>query len=293
MTESLRSDSKPPFDEWRRDTSPERLSRALFDGALIHLRDLEPIERLARRARTLVEEIFETADPARAEAHMTPADFRQAAVRARKAIEKDAEVDHCWRESLAAIGYRPENCWLDRIKLRVVPARKETHGRVIRPLPPHRDTWGSGIMAQVNWWLPLYPLAAGRTMLLWPRLFREPIQNDSGEWDYDALMLGDREDYPLLPVATKTPAEPGLPVLIEPGSLIAFSAAHVHGSTAAGSDLCRFSIDTRSAWAGDVRAGRGAPDVDGNVRRIRWEWFSRPTAPIPPSRRDRRPPSLG
>ena len=277
MPENLRPDSEPPFDDWRPDVPPERLSRALFDGALIRFCGLEPIERLARRARTLVEEIFETADPARAEAHMTPADFRQAAVRARKAVEQDAEVDQCWRASLAAIGHRSETCWLDRIKLRVVPSRKETHGRVIRPLPPHRDTWGSGIMAQINWWLPLYSLAAGRTMLLWPRLFRQPIGNDSAEWDYDALMLGDRQDYPLLPVATETPDEPGLPVLIEPGSLLAFSAAHVHASTAAGSDLCRFSIDTRSAWVDDVRAGRGAPNVDGNARRIRWEWFSPPS----------------
>lgn len=277
MPESPRPDSRPPFDEWRPGTPPERLSAALFDGTLVLFSGLEPIARLGRRARTLVEEVFETADPGHAEARMSPAAFRQAAVRARKAVEEDADIDRCWRDTLAAIGYEPETCWLDRIKLRVVPSKTETHGRVIRPLPPHRDTWGSGILAQINWWLPLWPLAPGRTMLLWPDLFRQPIGNDSADWDYDALVRGDRQDYPLLPVAREMPDEPGLPVLIEPGSLLAFSAAQLHASVADAPDLCRISIDTRSVWVDDVRAGRGAPDVDGNVSRIRWEWFRRPS----------------
>ena len=278
MPESLVPDSKPPLDEWRPGTPPERLSAALFDGALVLFRGLGPVQRLNRRVRTLVEDVFQTSDPARAEARMTPAAFRQAAVRARKAVEQDTAADQCWRDSLATIGHDPDACWLDRIKLRVVPSRKETHGRVIRPLPPHRDTWGSGVMAQINWWLPLYPLAAGRTMLLWPRMFRRPIGNDSAEWDYDTLMQGERQDYPLLPIATETPDESGMPVLIEPGSLLAFSAAHLHASAADAPGLCRFSIDTRSAWADDVRAGRGAPNVDGSMRRVHWEWFSRPSS---------------
>lgn len=277
MAEYLRPDSEPPFDEWRPGTPPEQLSAAVFDGALVLFRGLDPVQRLTRRVRTLVEEVFRTADPERAEAHMTPEAFRQAAMRGRKAVEQDAEVERCWRDSLAAIGHDPAGCWLDRIKLRVVPSSTRTQGRVIRPLPPHRDTWGSGIMAQINWWLPLYPLAATRTMLLWPDLFRRPIANNSADWDYDALMQGGRPDYPLLPVATATPDAAGLPVLAEPGSLLAFSAAHLHASTADAPGACRISVDTRSVWADDVRGGRAAPNVDGNIRRAHWEWFSRPT----------------
>lgn len=279
MPESRRRDIAPQFDDWHPGAPPAELSAALFDGALVVMRGLEPVERLCRRVRTLVEEAFETSDPGRAETCMAPAAFRQAAVRARKAVEQDAKVDQCWRDSLAAVGHDPAACWLDRIRLRVVPSSKEMHGRVVRPLPPHRDTWGSGIMAQVNWWLPLYPLDARRTLLLWPSTFRRPIANDSAGWDYEALVRGDRKDYPLLPSAAETPREAALPVLIEPGSLLAFSAAHLHASTSDASGLCRFSIDTRSVWEDDLRAGRGAPNVDGCARRANWEWF-RPK-PVP------------
>lgn len=174
------------------------------------------------------------------------------------------------------VGYDPDACYLDRIRLRVVPSASETHGRVIRPLPAHRDTWGSGILAQVNWWLPLYPLVPGRTMVMWPQLFRRPMANDSAEWDYEVLIQGARQDYPWLPVVTEALGDSGSPVLIEPGELLAFSAAHVHASTTDGSGFCRFSIDTRTVWAGDLAAGRGAPNVDGRMRREQWGWFARP-----------------
>lgn len=277
MPEYLQPDIAPSFGDWRPGAPPAELSAALFDGALVVVRGLAPVKRLCRRVRTLVQEVFENPDPVRAETRMAPAAFREAAVRARKAVQQDTIVDQCWRESLAAIGYDPAACWLDRIKLRVVPSSKAMHGRVIRPLPPHRDTWGSGIMAQVNWWLPLYPLDARRTVLLWPDMFRRPIANDSAGWDYEALIHGDRKDYPLLPIATQAPQEAAVPVLIEPGCLLAFSAAHLHASTTDASGLCRFSIDTRSIWADDLGAGRGAPDVDGCARRAHWEWFRRPS----------------
>jgi len=277
VPEYLEADIATLFDDWQPGAPPARLSAALFDGALIVMRGLEPVERLCRRARTLVEEAFDTSDPVRAETRMAPAAFRQAAVRARRAVEQDTDVDQCWRDSLAAIGHEPAACWLDRIKLRVVPSCKEMHGRVIRPLPPHRDTWGSGIMAQINWWLPLYPLDARRTMLLWPQMFRRPIANDSAGWDYEALIQGERKDYPLLPIAAEMPPDKALPVLIEPGALLGFSAAHLHASTTDASGLCRFSIDTRSIWADDLSTGRGAPNVDGCARRAHWEWFRRPS----------------
>ena len=277
-TQASRTDNARalPVVQWRRGTLPEDISSALFDGALIVFRGVDPLQRLIRRARLLVEEVFESSDPENDAPRVTPALFRQTAIRARKAVEQDADADRYWRECLAVAGYDPDACHLDRIRLRVVPSASETHGRVIRPLPAHRDTWGSGILAQINWWLPLYPLVPGRTMVMWPELFRRPMANDSAEWDYEALIQGGRRDYPLLPVATEALGESGTPVLIEPGELLAFSAAHLHASTTDASGLCRISIDTRTVWAGDLTAGRGASNVDGRMRREQWEWFTRP-----------------
>lgn len=129
-------------------------------------------------------------------------------------------------------------------------------------------------MAQVNWWLPLYPLSETGTMLIWPDAFRSPVANDSGEWDFEELKCGGR-GYPLLPTAAY-PETPGTPVLIEPDDLLGFSAAHLHAGQRDASDRTRFGIDSRTVWEPDRRAGRCAPDVDGTPGTEMWEWFDAP-----------------
>jgi hypothetical protein len=267
---------KAPVQSWVVGTPPEALSASVFDGALVVCGGLAPVARLVERVRAVVEQIFGTADPQGAEARMAPDLFRRAVSQARKAVERDERANGHWLDTLAAIGYAPEDSYLDRLRLRVVPSREDLCSRVVAPLPAHRDSWGSGIMAQINWWLPLYPLGESRTMVVWPEAFRRPVANTSADWDYDALTAGTARDYPRLPVAARAPAEPGLPVLIEPDELLAFSAAHLHASAVDASGLSRYSLDTRTVWARDAALGRGAPNVDGAPRRAHWEWFARP-----------------
>ena len=50
-------------------------------------------------------------------------------------------------------------------------------------LPIHRDTWGSGVQQQLNWWLPIYPVQEGRTLQLFPAHFAVPVENTSATWN--------------------------------------------------------------------------------------------------------------
>ena len=180
-----------------------------------------------------------------------------------------------WRDTLAAVGYRAQDTWLDRIRLRAVPSRTDIDHPRLQVLPPHRDTWGSGIAAQVNWWLPLYPLSRTRTMLLWPAAFRHPVANDSADWSFDEFRRTPA-DSPLLPVARVSPPVSAIPVSIAPGQLLAFSAAHLHGGVSDASGMTRFGIDTRTVWDPDRRADRGAPNVDCAAGAEMWRWYSPP-----------------
>ena len=167
----------------------------------------------------------------------------------------------------------------DRLRLRIVPSRGSMHSAIGMPLRAHRDTWGSGIMAQINWWLPLYSLEPSRTMLVWPGKFKAPVANTSREWDYGKLVAqraGGTCNYPLLPVARTSPSpRNAIAVLIQPGELLAFSGAHLHGSVRDDTGLSRISLDTRTVWHKDIACGRGARNVDGATRRPHWEWFAR------------------
>ena len=273
---------EPTLSPWRiidagrgETPAPEQLSAGLFAGELIVFRSLDTVRALVSRARTVVEETFESDAPWLIEGRLPAAEFQDRVRQARKRVQHDAGIEDAWQQTLTTLGFPSEEMQRDRLRLRVVPSRAGMRSRTSRPLEPHRDSWGSGIMAQINWWLPLYPLAPARTMLIWPGRFDRPVDNTSAEWDYDTLMRQRVSDYPLLPVARSTPPEPGEPVLIEPGELLAFSAAHLHAGIADESGITRLSLDTRTVWRRDVEEDRGAPNVDGAPRRPHWEMFTR------------------
>eukprot|EP00039_Didymoeca_costata_P003517 m.68161 g.68161 ORF g.68161 m.68161 type:complete len:182 (+) comp11945_c0_seq1:510-1055(+) len=49
-------------------------------------------------------------------------------------------------------------------------------------LPIHRDTWGSRLDCQINWWMPVYPVSEGNTLELFPDYFAKPVSNTSDSW---------------------------------------------------------------------------------------------------------------
>ncbi|MCY3624007.1 MAG: hypothetical protein OXH68_20135 [Gammaproteobacteria bacterium] len=259
---------------WRPGTDPADLSAALFDGAIVVFRELPAVRWFAEMVRAIVRDVFGTDDPPGAESSLPASDYRRLAVCARNRVADDAVIRREWRNVLTAVGYAPESTWLDRVRLRVVPSRSDIDHRRLSPLPPHRDTWASRIMAQVNWWLPLYPLRETGTMLMWPDAFRSPVANDSAAWDFEELERAGR-GYPLLPTAAY-PETAGTPVLIEPDDLLGFSAAHLHAGRCDASGRTRFGIDSRTVWEHDLRAGRCAPDVDGSPGTEMWGWFEAP-----------------
>lgn len=264
---------------WQAGTPPDALSAALFGGECIEFRELHPVRLLVERARHIVADLFGSRDPESVESRDGAGRFLGTATAARKAVAADSTIDQCWRDTLVAIGYAADDCYVDRIRLRFVPSHRRYTDRAMHPLPPHRDTWGSGVRAQVNWWMPLYSLAPTRTMIMWPELFHRYVANDSAGWNLETLRRRGADAYPLLPTARETPKTRAVGVSIEPGSLLAFSGAHLHASVSDDSGKCRISLDTRSVWARDVQAGRGAANIDGRPRKTHWEWFRNPADP--------------
>lgn len=265
--------AKLPLGEWHAGTSPAALASMVFTGRVLVIRQLPAIDRIVMRARRIVESAFGSDDPQLAERDLHRDAFIEAAGRARRAVAADAGLARLWREALAALGYGEDDCYADRLRLRVVPSDRIASPPELSALPPHRDNWASGVAAQINWWLPLYPLVGTRTMLIWPDLFHSPVPNDSDSWKPAAAHSPTQGNARLLPCATAMPDSAGRPVRIEPGSLLAFSGAQLHSSTNDDAGISRLSLDTRTVSADDVRCGRGAANVDGAGQRPHYEWF--------------------
>ncbi len=190
------------------------------------------------------------------------------------------------RDSFAWAGLAAADTYWDRLRLRAVPSCPTHHAPRIRPLAPHRDFWASNLAQQINWWAPIHPVSASRTILLYPDYWQRKVANDSAGWDFAELKRlaaeGRADTYPLLPTATAPPpAEAALALVIRPGDLLCFSANHLHGSATDDSRITRFNLDTRSVCLSHCRAGIGAPNVDGAAPRVTPEWFRRITDGLP------------
>src|SRR6185436_12663619 len=49
---------------------------------------------------------------------------------------------------------------------------------------PHRDTWYSAPSNQINWWFPVYELAANNVMAFHPNYWNRAVMNDSHGYNY-------------------------------------------------------------------------------------------------------------
>jgi hypothetical protein len=135
---------------------------------------------------------------------------------------------------------------------------------------PHRDTWYSAPMCQLNWWMPIYPLAPDNAMGFYPRYFSEPIKNNSEIYNYYEWNAKNRatasqhvkSDTREQPKAQEELQPVTVRYLPPPGGIIIFAGAHLHESVPNTTDVARYSIDFRTVHYDDVSRHRGAPNVD-------------------------------
>jgi hypothetical protein len=207
-------------------------------------------------------------------------------------VRGDQGVRELLGAALAEVGVDPERTYWDRIHLRIVPPA--AGDSQVGTIGVHRDTWGSNLLAQTNWWLPIRPLAAERTIAFYPSYWSRPIENNSATWDLDEIRerrrSGERdEDLPIVPEPTEpVDTESELRIVIEPGDLLCFSGAHLHASVPNLTDETRCSVELRTVHADDVARDRGAPDLDGRAPLVPVEWF-RSMADGRPLRREGEP----
>ena len=257
-------DCRPPLDRER-----------LFRGELLVFSRLPAMLALVGRAQALAEAAFAPSPPALAQDRFTPAEFLARAAALRRAFLHDPEARTAFRAVIESLGLDPASTFADRLILRLQPSGRAYAGRRTRDLPPHRDTWGSNLMAQMNLWGPVFPIEPGATLVIWPDLFERPVPNGSAEWDLARLQEAPGR-YPLLPeFRGDLEGERALAVVVAPGDLLCFSGAHLHGSRPNRTGRVRVSIDTRILALADLDAGRGAANVDGRAPHEGREWFHR------------------
>ncbi|MDX2233269.1 MAG: hypothetical protein NW200_02110 [Hyphomonadaceae bacterium] len=225
---------------------------------------------LAALGQAMLEQAFAPLDPRTLHRHRTAEE-----VAAVLAVLKPKFIHHpeCKRllpEIMAERGIDLGKLYFDVPRLRSAYPKEFLSSGIAYAFHPHRDTWYSAPMCQINWWLPIYPVDPDNAMGFYPRYFAEPVANNSEIYNYyewnqknrASAAQHVRQDTREQPKPQEALQNVSVRYLPPPGGMILFSGAQLHETVPNTTDIARYSIDFRTVHLDDVTARRGAPNVD-------------------------------
>lgn len=254
----------PQFDD------AERRAK-LYDGQLVVYGARPAAAPLVEFSQSFLRDAFPGGDPCDAQHRLPVEEF--AAI---FAPLKREFIHHPTSWSLIAdllldLGCDPETTYLDVPRLRASTSHGYLTSGAAYAHHPHRDTWYSAPLAQINWWIPIFPFGSESAMAFHPRYWSQGVRNDSERFNYYDWNSNQRKnaaqhvktDTRWQPHALEAlELEPEVRLICPPGGAIAFSGAQLHSTVANTSGRTRFSLDFRTVHVDDVRDRRGARNVD-------------------------------
>ncbi|MDR7222809.1 hypothetical protein [Aminobacter aminovorans] len=257
---------------------PRVLHDRIYAGDVLRFEALAPMRELVSFTQAFLEDAFAPFAPVEIHRHLSHDAQTESFAQRQRDFARSPEVRQLWRDVFEACGLDAQGLARDALYLRFQPHQDPgavvPRARTTATIAFHRDTWGSNLYAQTNWWAPVYDIDAGRTFAIYPSLWDRPVANTSADFDLAALLerskAGGRNavdaDAAIPHLTEELEVADATPVVIAPGEIIAFSSAHAHAGVPNSTGLTRISLETRTLWIDDVRSGRGAPNVDGFAR---------------------------
>lgn len=248
----------------------ERRSR-LFAGELFINSPSESSAALCAVAREMSEDAFSGHDPEIAQESMPRERYMEILAGLKPRFIHDLRCKELINGLLADAGCDVAKTYFDVPRLRTMAFAEYLKSGLALQFHPHRDTWFSAPQAQLNWWLPVYPIEPDNSMAFHLRYFSEAIENSSGDYDYDewnrtgrqlAATQVDKETRKQPSAEQPLELDPDVRLVPPVGGMIMFSAAHLHSTVPNTTTRTRFSIDFRTVNIDDLANGIGAANLD-------------------------------
>jgi hypothetical protein len=255
------------FDTPRPDTDRRE---ALYEGDIFVFSPSDASLELCALAKSMISESFAPHDPLMVDRHLSMEECARILSLLKPAFIHHPECKRLLPEIICSIGGDPDAIYFDVPRLRsAYPTTYLTSG-IAYAFHPHRDTWYSAPMCQINWWLPVTEITPRNCLRFYPDYFNKPLRNNSeiynyAEWNRTARAEAARHvrsDTREQPKPQEDVKAASVKVICPPGGLILFSGAHVHETVPNTSGAARYSIDFRTVHHGDAVAHRGATNVD-------------------------------
>ncbi len=253
----------------------------LFSSHLLIYTHSQSMIELLELTKVLLAKYFGKLDPVHAQQTLTKEQFLNAVSQAQLAFQQSNHMRQLFFNVLSECGVSLSQCYYDHFPLRVVPFKQQHAGIQRSAIGHHRDTWGSNIHCQQNWWAPIFNLTEERTIAFYPDYWEKPIANTTKTWCFEQYKKsrsltksGQNNIYPSAPVTTAKVDENNIvKVLLQPGEILNFSSAHLHASVPNSSNKTRYSIEMRTLNTADLRRKIQAPNVDNEGQKPMYSWF--------------------
>lgn len=266
--------------------------RRLYCGDLVVLSPRPSTIALCSWARELIQEAFAPLDPLMAQYEMPVERFVEICAPLKPQFIHHPRTRGLLRDVLAELSFDQQATYLDVPRLRMVTSDAYLTSGVGYAHHPHRDTWYAAPMAQLNWWLPIWEMEAESAVAFHPQHWSEPVQNTSSEFNYyEWNAVGRATAAAHVKTDTRKQPKPTGPVamhplilpVVPPGGVVLFSGAQLHSTVPNTTGRTRYSIDFRTVDLRDLRAGRGAPNIDSAPKGTSLRDFLRASdrAPMP------------
>ena len=243
----------------------------LYRGQLLVYSPTPSSLALVNFARKMAEEAFHPLDPETAQFHLPVERYAAILAELKPKFIHAPESKKCIQGMLCELDADPEKTYFDVPRMRTSTSDDYLTVGIAYAFHPHRDTWYSAPMCQINWWMPIYPIVPENAMAFHPRYWSQGVRNGSAGYNYAEWNRTSRQNAAqFIKQDTRVQPKPEEPmeldpqirVIAPPGGVLLFSAAQMHSSVPNNSGRTRFSIDFRTVNLDDVAARRGAANVD-------------------------------
>jgi hypothetical protein len=243
----------------------------LYGGQLFVYTASPGARKLVALAREMIEDAFRGRDPELAQHDMPVEEYAALLTDLKPRFIHHPDSKQCIQEILGEAGCDPDETYFDVPRMRTSTSENYLTSGIAYAFHPHRDTWYSAPMCQINWWLPIYPALPSNAMAFHPGYWNKPVKNGSRIYNYEEWNRTSRvEAAKHVKTDTRVQPKPEEPMELDPqlrllpapGGMILFAGAQMHSSVPNDSGRTRFSIDFRTVHLGDVEARRGAPNID-------------------------------
>ncbi len=226
---------------------------------------------LVEHARQMIEEAFGDVDPLYAQFEMPVERYVEICTPLKPGFIHNDTTKQLVRAVLQDVGCDLQRTYQDVPRLRMVTTDGYLTSGVGYAHHPHRDTWYSAPMCQLNWWLPIYDIESESSMAFHPDYWSRAVKNGSADFNYYEWNSSGRKDAAKhIKSDTRKQPKPEEPMELDPqirfvvpaGGIVLFSAGHMHSTVPNTAGRARYSIDFRTVHLDEVETMGGAPNVD-------------------------------